>query len=84
MAAQLFSTSLPRSNEVEVVEVKKNFIQLSEPELTSENICERNSDQPHSNNSVGEEGDGWQAAHPTLRERSVYCLLIGPHHIRCC
>lgn len=68
MAAELFSTSLPHRNEVEV-EVKKSFIQLSEPEPASEHIYERDAEQPNSSNNVGEEGDSWQAAHPTLRER---------------
>ena len=69
MAAELFSTSLSHSKEVEMVEAKKSFIQLSEPELTSEHIYERDADQPNGNNGIGEERDGWQAAHPTLRER---------------
>ncbi|XP_040920119.1 BTB/POZ domain-containing protein 6-B-like [Toxotes jaculatrix] len=71
MAAELFPTSLSHGSEVEAVEVKKSFIQLSEPGPSSENIYERDSDQPSGNNNIGEERDSWQAAHPTLRERNA-------------
>ncbi|XP_069371057.1 BTB/POZ domain-containing protein 6-B-like isoform X2 [Paralichthys olivaceus] len=71
MAAELFSTSLPHSNEVEVVEAKKSFIVLSDPESTSQNICERDADQTNGSINGGEERNSWQAAHPTLRERNA-------------
>lgn len=82
MAAELFSTSLPLSNEVEV---KKSFIQPSEPELLASN--HDNDDgaavQLSVNNNDREERDGWQETQPTLRERSaLYSALIGQqgHH----
>ena len=65
MAAELFSTSLPHSNEEEEVEAKKSFIVLSDPESTSQKFCERDADQTNGS----EERNRWQAAPPTLRER---------------
>lgn len=68
MAAELFSTSLPHGEDVEVLEAKKSFIQVSDPQLTTESICgdAAAASQP---NSSSEERESWQAAHPTLRER---------------
>ncbi|XP_035534712.1 BTB/POZ domain-containing protein 6-B-like [Morone saxatilis] len=72
MAAELFSTSLPHSNEVEV---KKSFIQPSEPEPTASNYNDGDDNgvgvQPNINNNEREERDGWQEAQPTLRERNA-------------
>ncbi len=67
MAAELFSTSLPHSNEVEV---KKSFIQPSEPELLAGNHDD-DRDNVQVNDNNGEERDGWQETQPTLRERSA-------------
>lgn len=74
MAAKLFSTSLPHSNEVEV---KKSFIQPSEPEPPAGNHDD-NGDNVQANDNDGEERDSWQEIQPTLRERSAQCsALIG-------
>ncbi|XP_075968265.1 BTB/POZ domain-containing protein 6-B-like isoform X1 [Anarhichas minor] len=64
MAAELFSTSLPHSNEEEV---KKSFIQPDEPEPPDENTNEEDDVQMNSR----EEGDGWKETQPTLRERNA-------------
>lgn len=81
MAAELFSTSLPHSNEVEV---KKSFIQPTEPEPPAGNHGDDNRDdnrdevQPTVNKEDREERDGRQETQPTLRERSAqYSALIG-------
>lgn len=72
MAAELFSTSLPQGEEVEVLEVKKSFIQVSDLQLTAEDICGDSgiaASQPNNHDGNPEETDRWQASHPTLRER---------------
>lgn len=80
MAAELFSTNLPHSNQVEV---KKGFIQPSEPEPLARNFDDdRDYDaggvQSNVSNNDKDERDGWQETQPTLRERSAqYSALIG-------
>lgn len=79
MAAELFPTSLPHANEVEV---KKGFIQPSEPEPLAGNRSEDRDDAAGVQASVGssdrDEKDGWQDVQPTLRERSAHPpALIG-------
>lgn len=70
MAAELFSTSLPHSDEVEALEAKKSLIHVSNPEPTAEHDGECDGVQPNNNkDGRAEEEDSWQAAHPTLRER---------------
>ncbi|XP_006793453.1 BTB/POZ domain-containing protein 6-B-like [Neolamprologus brichardi] len=74
MAAELFSTSLPQGEEVEVLEVKKSFIQVSDLQLAAEDICGDSgiaASQPNNNDGNPEETDSWQASHPTLRERNA-------------
>lgn len=66
MAAELVSTSLPHTNEVEEVEVKKSFILQSEPDPTSDHDRDA-----YQTNDVTEERDSWPAAPPTLRERNA-------------
>lgn len=71
MAAELFSTSLPHSGEVEV---KKGFIQLNElqPPAGNPDHCDsRDVDgaQQEFGNGEREERDGWKEVQPTLRER---------------
>lgn len=73
MAAELISTSLPRSGEVEV---KKSFIQLNEFEPPSGNHDqydgrEAGGTQQDFSNSERDERDGWKEVQPTLRERSA-------------
>lgn len=73
MAAELISTSLPRSGEVEV---KKSFIQLNElePPTGSHDQYdgrEAGGTQQDFSNSEREERDGWKEVQPTLRERSA-------------
>lgn len=73
MAAELFSTSLPHSGEVEV---KKSFIQLNELELPAGNQdqCAGRAEggpQPDFGSGERDERDGWKDAQPTLRERSA-------------
>lgn len=73
MAAELFSSSLPQSGEVEV---KKTFIQTSQPELPPGNHIYGDTVQTNTDSGDdGEERDGWQEAQPTLRERSAHTLL---------
>lgn len=73
MAAELISTSLPRSGEVEV---KKSFIQLNELDETQENHDqydgrEAGGAQQDFSSSERDERDGWKEVQPTLRERSA-------------
>lgn len=81
MAAELFPTSLPHANEVEV---KKGFIQPSEPEPLARNRDEDRDDggvQPSVGSGDRDEKDGWQETQPTLRERSAHPpALIGQQH----
>ncbi|XP_017293759.1 BTB/POZ domain-containing protein 6-B [Kryptolebias marmoratus] len=85
MAAELFSTNFPRSEEEEeeeVLEAKKSFIQRSEqePEQSAEWTDERHTIYTNSNNKDdGEERRSWQAAHPTLRERNA--LMFNNEHM---
>lgn len=79
MAAELFSTSLLHNNEVEV---KKGFIQSSEPKPLAKNHDDDRDDaggaQPNVSSNDREERDGWQETQPTLRERSAqYSAPIG-------
>lgn len=78
MAAELFSTSLPHSGEVEV---KKSFIQLNELEQPAGNQdqCdgrEVGGAQPESGTGERDERDGWKEVQPTLRERSEVKHLL--------
>lgn len=73
MAAELFSTSLPHSGEVEV---KKSFIQLNElePPAGNQDQCDGRDvagAQPEFGSGEREERDGWKEVQPTLRERSA-------------
>lgn len=73
MAAELFSTSLPHSGEVEV---KKSFIQLNElePPAGNQDRCDGRDvggAQPEFGSGEREERDGWKEVQPTLRERSA-------------
>ncbi|XP_070705344.1 BTB/POZ domain-containing protein 6-B-like [Pempheris klunzingeri] len=70
MAAELFSTSLAHSDQVEV---KKSCIQQSQPEPPPGNHSNGNGDQaqPNVDNNDREERDGRHSAQPTLRERNA-------------
>lgn len=84
MAAELFSTSLSHSGEVEV---KKSFIQLNELEPPAGNQDqfdgrEVGGAQLESGTGERDERDGWKEVQPTLRERSAaanssrYCQMV--------
>lgn len=72
MAAELFSTSLPRGGEVEV---KKGFIQRNQleppPGNQDQDGREAGGGQQDFSNSERDERDGWKEVQPTLRERSA-------------
>lgn len=73
MAAELFSTSLPHSGEVEV---KKSFIQLNQLEPPAGNQDQRDGSdvggaRPEFGSGERDERDGWKEVQPTLRERSA-------------
>lgn len=72
MAAELFSTSLSHGSEVEV---KKAFIQSSEPEQNhgggegGEECSAGAGVQSNLGGGEHDDKDGWQETQPTLRER---------------
>ncbi|KAM9355417.1 BTB/POZ domain-containing protein 6-B-like isoform 1-T2 [Pholidichthys leucotaenia] len=72
MAAELFSTSLPPTDEEEE-EVKKSFIQLNQQEVPYDHRerHHHHGDQNDFNDGDDEDRDSWQAAYPTLRERNA-------------
>uniref|UniRef100_A0A3P9M783 BTB domain-containing protein n=1 Tax=Oryzias latipes TaxID=8090 RepID=A0A3P9M783_ORYLA len=77
MAAEVFPTSIPHSQEAEVLEAKRSFIQQSEQELPVDEDGKPGGG-PASNEGE-EDGEGWQAAHPTLRERNA--LMFNNEHM---
>uniref|UniRef100_A0A1A8GQW2 BTB (POZ) domain containing 3b n=1 Tax=Nothobranchius korthausae TaxID=1143690 RepID=A0A1A8GQW2_9TELE len=79
MAAELFSTSLPQSDDEEVLEGKKSFIQLSGPDPSADRSNQHHLGQPGDDDDDSEERCSWQAAHPTLRERNA--LMFNNEHM---
>uniref|UniRef100_A0A3B3CSI6 BTB (POZ) domain containing 6b n=1 Tax=Oryzias melastigma TaxID=30732 RepID=A0A3B3CSI6_ORYME len=77
MAAEVFPTSLPHSEEAEVLEAKKSFIQQSEQELPV--YEDGKAGGALASDEGEEEREGWQAAHPTLRERNA--LMFNNEHM---
>lgn len=76
MAAELFSTSLPHSNEVDV---KKTLIQPSQSQQPARDQDNLDGDEVQLNsNDDGEEREGRQEIQPTLRERSVIGQQLKP------
>uniref|UniRef100_A0A1A8QQ92 BTB (POZ) domain containing 6b n=1 Tax=Nothobranchius rachovii TaxID=451742 RepID=A0A1A8QQ92_9TELE len=79
MAAELFSTSIPQSDDEEVLEGKKSFIQLSGPDPSADRSNQHHLGQPGDDDDDSEERCSWQAAHPTLRERNA--LMFNNEHM---